>query len=302
LKIFFYFNILGRDWHTTKVMKRRSTIDYQDNYAPTSKRPRSRRSRRTSLGRPSKAKFGGLNATQVAALSQMVDSKIMKGRELKKNYSICNEQQMDPYTGEAFLLWSGLDTTPVAPIYPNSVDQGDRGQDRDGNQIQPRRFYAKGSISFTESSANASRDSVVRMVWGFVNRAEQITTSESLFMRGGSVSSFDNNFSDIWSDFNWKVFQPFSDQVFTLTPESYVDPTVSANYTMHRGNHYALWEVNYDFGTNAKPITYENNSTGEANSRNIACLVICRNVQDDTIVTTNQIEVSGNSTFHFHDA
>ena len=143
---------------------------------------------------------------------------------------------------------------------------------------------------------------MVRVIFGFGNQTTLPTSASNLLLAAGNNIGFTGDFTDTFAPLDWKQFQPFYDEVHMLTPNTYVDAVTPTNYSIHNGTPNAFINVDYKFGQNDKPMVFENNSTGVANNRNIMCLVICRNLQDDTIVTTNAIEVCGVSTFSFYDA
>lgn len=238
---------------------------------------------------------------QLDALARMVDRKIAKGRELKLFYSTIDEQSIDPYTGSARLSWTGFDTSGLTAHTCNNPIQGDRNQDRIGNTIQPVAFQFKGAVYFQGSSANMDRDSLVRIVFAFTDDNVPNVT-DTIFKKSGGLQAPQGNYTDIYADFEWGTLVPFYDEVFMLTPNNYFDPVTPAVTTQKNGRAHALINVDYNFGKNARTLSFSGNSQNYLNKKNIIGMMFARNLQDDTIITTISVELHGLAKFSFYDA
>lgn len=273
------------------------------NYAPAARK--GRRDFKPTFNKQSKKKKGGmqkLTPSMSRAISRAAKQAVKREAEIKYVYGEVDEKAIDPYVGNQFLDNSGF-TSSNSSVCFSSPNQDVVGQGRIGNEVTPMWFEAKGHISFTLSTNASHRESIVRIIWGFRDEPSTLNPgADDLILKNGNSQPLTGDFTDLYADIYWKNFRPFYDELHTITPQVYVDVTTPSSYSLAKGQDYAFFHVKHKFGPKARMRFNTNNATdGLADNNNIMCLVICRNLQDDTIVTTNKVEVSALTKFAYID-
>lgn len=280
------------------------------NYAPAAtgyqrakRRDRRRPYKRVSPKLVRSYRSRSLPVVPTRALVRSAEIALRRSAEIKTLYNYIDEMSVEPYTGEGFLQCTGYGQTSNSTQSFNSPDQGVAVQNRIGNTIMPIDFEVKGHISFTLSTNASHRESIVRVVWGFHDDTTDLAASDELLIKGGATATLSNDFTDLYADFDWKKFRPFYDELHTITPQVYVDVTTPTNYSIAKGRDYAFFNCKHKFKPGTK-ISWDKNNTsnGMARSKNIVGFVVARNLQDDTIITTNMVEISGFTKFRYTDA
>lgn len=234
---------------------------------------------------------------------------VNKNREMKRLYFTIDEETMSP-TGSQFLQF----TYPAASGYVGSVvsnkvirSSGDSySYSRDGLEITPKYWEWKGIVKYQGTSTSAGYDEVmVRMVLGFVDgdNAPLADGDSELQLTNGTTAGISSDYTAIMRRFNWKKFRPVQERLFKLQPAGF-SATVSANASTGFNSNAPVSKMitmKHYFGKNPKNITYPTSGSSQGNSGNLQLLIISRTTNDDTLVTTNSIEVSGEGHFAFYD-
>ena len=264
---------------------------------PIRRKPKMRRGRKRPTRKP-KQNF----KNRVLAI-------VNKNREMKRLYFTIDEDTMSP-TGTQFLTFQYPEATGyVGSVVSNKVirSSGDSySYSRDGLEITPKYWEWKGIVKYQGTSTSAGYDEVmVRMVLGFVDgdNAPLASGDSELQLTNGTVAGVSSDYSAIMRRFNWKRFRPVQERMFKLQPAGF-SATVGANASTGFNSNAPISKMitmKHYFGKNPKNITYPTSGSSQANSGNLQLLIISRTTNDDTLVTTNGIEVSGEGHFAFYD-
>jgi len=234
---------------------------------------------------------------------------VNKGREKKRIWCEIDEATVDPYSGQVVANWTGANGNSYVP---NSIIQGDKSFNRTGKQLQPLFFKFDGLLKFSGEATNSiERETLVRVAFGFLgpqidpmsfNPANLV--SQELILKSGTVAVLQNNHTDLYADFNWKIFRPFYNRVFAMAPGIVTGSAYTTYWSPNQPKDYRRFKFIHNFGKNARSITYPSDTDNDylANSKNIVMLVITRVMTDDTVVSTLDIEMTGFSQFCFTDA
>lgn len=239
-----------------------------------------------------------LSKSQAKAVKSIALNQINGTRELKSYYTKIDEISIPLQTGTQFL--QDTNGNQAFNIMPN----GDSNYQRDGLEIQAKYFSFQGHCKINGSSSyTENREILCRVVWGFT-KLPLSSSSTTLMMNANFPVPIPSDFSAIYKPFNWNVFRPFKDQRFKLVPaHQYNDGASTTNINLlSYGSDCKLLTAKYNFGKKGKNMKFPDNSLSYANADNIACLVICRNANDDLSTSILNIEFSGITNFRYQDA
>lgn len=245
-------------------------------------------------------------------LKNYVTAIVNKGREKKRLYSQVDEVQMDPYTGTILLNHSSGSGGNLYIF--NSLEQGDTSHSRTGTCVQPISFDFTGLVRFGGPSNDVrAREIQLRVSIGFLGSMvdsmdENMSafTTRQIFLKNGTPTVPAGDFTDLYRDYNWKLFRPFYDKVVPMQPPA--DLTFnSANPTyvaMTGPRDYARIKCHYTWPKNAKQMVYPSDTDTSyiANNYNIVVLLIARAMSDDAVVSVLTLETTAWSRFMFTDA
>lgn len=271
------------------------------NYAPKRKVYRKKRVFRK---RP-KSKLP-LTKRQALATSRMISKMVNKTRETKKLYLTIDEENLAP-TGTSLMTFN-FPAASSSDIIANKTNRGDFSYQRNGDMIQPLNFNWKGVIKYQGFSVQSGyAETSVRIVFGFIDgdeAAAPITTADTDWMMvNGNNSAILSDFQAIYQNFNWRKFRPFYDKTIKLQPatQQTFDNTAPITTAFSSAPLSRFISVNHNFGKNHKMLQAYNGSS-IYNKKNIVALVIARPTNDDVLVSTNSLEISGTGMFLFKDA
>ena len=229
---------------------------------------------------------------------------VNKNREMKRLFFSVDERQMSP-TGSQMLTFSYPNTTNANSTVANRVLRGTSQYQRNGEEVTPRYFELKGILRYQGTSFNSGYDEVmVRVVAGFVDgdNAPLLDGDAQLQLSNGNEVAIQADYTAIMRKFNWKKFRPFYDKTMKLQPSNFVFTNPATNSTS--GNNVGapisrFLNIKHYFGKESKNQSYNNQQYQQ--SGNIQVLVISRTTNDDTLVTSNNIEISAEGHFSFYD-
>jgi len=225
--------------------------------------------------------------------------------EPKAIYNIFDEYQLGSMTGSACLVGSNghVNTNPV-PAKGDGVDK------RDGNEIQPVSWNFKGHMKIQGSSINLdNRISHIRVLACFFDDKnapnEAMDNTNVLLGTDGNARALYHDFRDNYSDINWSFLKPFYDKNFVLTPGQIMPVYNSSSSTFN--NSYAgpasvvKLNISHKFKTNSVLRCDEAVDTMWNGRNNIALIVLCRNLNDDTTTSTLYTELQGRAVLRYKD-
>ena len=233
---------------------------------------------------------------------------VNKNREMKRLFFTIDEDQVSP-AGSKFLTF----TYPSASGYAGSVVSNrvnrvsgeDYSYSRSGLELTPKYWEWNGVVKYQGFSTNAGYDEVmVRVVLGFVDgdNAPLQDGDGDLQLSNGNSIALTADYAAIMRRFNWRKFRPIKDIKFKLAPAAQYN-SAGSNTTGH--NSMApiskMLKIKHYFGKNPKNQVYQTTSNDYPNQGNLQMLIISRPTNDDTLVTTNNIEVSGEGFFGYYD-
>lgn len=237
-----------------------------------------------------------LSRNQYSAVKNLALKTINKGREKLIRYQNVNEFTIPLQTGTKFIN----DTDGNQCL--NLIPQGDGGGQRNGMVVQARRYNFKGHIKINGGAAGVNnRTAVVRVLFGFTKTALS-ETDVALMYKGGYTVSVPSNITASYLNMNLAKFFPFYDKTFYLTPALQWTDSAGGTVQQLNGPDMKFINVNYNFGKNGHNMKYNDNTLSYANEKNIACLVISRNANDDITTSILDLEMSGVSSFVYTDA
>ena len=256
------------------------------------KRTNNRRYRKRSY-RKGKAP---LSKRQYSAVKTLALKQINYGREKLIRYVNVNEFEIPLQTGTKFLN----DTNGNQCL--NLVPQGDEGGTRNGMSLTAKKFNFKGHIKINGAAAGVNnRTSVVRIVFGFTKTALS-ETDVALMYKGGYSCDIPSNITASYLNFNLQKFYPFSDKLFHLTPASQWVDSNGGTVQQLNGPDMKFINVTHNFGKKGLNMKYNDNTLSYANEKNIACLIIARNANDDITTSILNLEMSGVASFTYTDS
>ena len=229
---------------------------------------------------------------------------VNKNRELKRLFFTVDEDAMS-VVGSQMLTFAFPNTGNPTSTIPNRVLRGTGSYQRIGEELTPKYFNLRGIMKYQGTSFNSGYDEImVRVVAGFVDgdNAPLADGDSELQLSNGTEVGLESNYTAIMRKFNWKKFRPFYDKTTKLQPANFVVTNPTANSTT--GNNVQapisrFINISHNFGKNPKNQQYTNQQNMNAN--NIQVLIISRTTNDDTLVTTNDLEISAEGQFAYYD-
>lgn len=190
----------------------------------------------------------------------------------------------------------------------NYVSQGDSNSERDGNQIQPVSVHMKGWAKLDSYSAESSyRESKLRLIWGFMDNDSLLKLQTSLsnspiFWNGTGGVIPTNDFKDITRNLNYKFIKPVSDKTYNLAPNTiYYDSTGTSTYsTDSKMKDYFMINFKHKFGKSAE-LTWDNTNNCWQ-KQNLVCIAFHRALNDDTQITSLNVEFCMEGSFYYFDS
>lgn len=237
-----------------------------------------------------------LSKRQYSAVKTLALKQINYGREKLIRYQNVNEFEIPLQTGTKFIN----DTNGNQCL--NLVPQSDEGGTRNGMSLTAKRFNFKGHIKINGGAAGINnRTAVVRIIFGFT-KAPLSETDVALMYKGGYSCAVPDNITASYLNLNLAKFFPFSDKTFHLTPATQWQDSAGTTIQTLNGTDMRFINVSYNFGKKGCNMKYNDNTLSYANEKNIACLVISRNANDDQTTSILKLEMSGVASFTFTDS
>ena len=123
-----------------------------------------------------------------------------------------------------------------------------------------------------------------------------------LQLSNGNSIALTADFAPIMRRFNWRKFRPIKDIKFKLQPATQ-NVNAGTNTTGYNASApiSKMLRIKHYFGKNPKNQVYQSVNNDYPNQGNLQMLIISRPTNDDTLVTTNNIEVTGEGHFAYFD-
>ena len=249
-----------------------------------------------------------LSKRQAFAVKKLALSTVRKGQEIKRCFKKVNEEDVSPQLATHFLdSIQDMDTGSVGENFTELSVAGNVKQ-RWGTEVQPLALNIKGFIKINGTTdVQDRRETFVRLL--LVERNENtpaIASSDQLLLVGNETSAVAGDVNDIFAPINWKYVKPVYDRTFKLCPALYNDnDPMNATQRVNGTRDFATFKIRHYFGKNAKPMKWSYNAesgNAYANSKNYQMLIMTRNMNDDTAITSNTLEVSCTSIFSYYDS
>ena len=232
---------------------------------------------------------------------------VNKNRELKRLYFTIDEEQVGP-SGSKFLSFS----YPSASGYSNSVVSNrvnrvsgeDYSYSRSGLELTPKYWEWKGVVKYQGFSTQAGYDEItVRIVLGFVDadNAPLADGDGGLQLSNGNSIALTADYAAIMRRFNWRKFRPIKDIKFKLQPATQNVNTGTNTTAFNSAPISKMLTLKHYFGRNPKNQVYQSVNNDYPNQGNLQMLIITRPTNDDTLITTNNVEVTGEGHFAYYD-
>lgn len=236
-------------------------------------------------------------------IKNMIRKYVNKTRELKAKNYIVDEDTI------VFASQGVINNNSGNGGYTyNYVAQGDENYQRDGNQIQPVSVRMKGWAKLdAESNESSYRESKLRLIWGLMDNDSLLKLQTSLsgapiFWNGTEGVIPTNDFKDITRNLNYKFIRPVSDKTYSLAPNTiYYDSNGTAvTTTDSKMKDYFMIDFKYKFGKQAELTWDKTNNCWQ--KQNLVCIAFHRALNDDTQITSLNVEFCMEGSFYYFDS
>ena len=239
-------------------------------------------------------------------VSSMIKKSLYKEAETHCLYGEVDEFQTGSQTGSAALRLTGQNIQNMC-IFPA---RGDANTQRSGQSIQPIMWELKGHMRIP--GASASQDNRVSSVRVVACTFDQTDAPNADLINEGAVLRYNGvsrqlfgDYRDTYAEINFAKYLPFYDKTFRMKP-GYLERQYDSNGILTSVGETAgttiplrirkFWKKGTKLTAGTTGNLYSQTKNG-----NIAVFIIARNANDDTTLSTLNVEICASTKFKFKD-